>query len=163
MNRRQRGRAGPTLKTRRGDSGLASIELAILLPGFVLLILLAAYLGRQNVVRTSIDSAAQDAARAASEQRTYNDAQNAATAAARAALDAPGSLCLSGTVTATVQKPPDPFAVPAGTASTVFVTVICQVNFGDLAFPGLPVPTGNQTLTSTFSSPIDTYRFRSQT
>jgi Flp pilus assembly protein TadG len=148
---------------RASDSGLASIELAILIPGFVLLILLAAYFGRQNVVRTSIDSAAQDAARAASEQRSYDDAQTAATAAAKAALDAPGSLCLSGTVTATVKKPPDPFAVAVGTPSTVFVTVSCQVNFGDLAFPGLPIPTGNQTLSSTFASPVDTYRIRSET
>jgi Flp pilus assembly protein TadG len=142
------------------DTGLASIELVILLPAFVLLTMLAAYLGRDNVAWTSVDAAAQDAARAASEQRTFDDAQTAATAAVKAALNAPGSPCVPNTATATVNKPPDPFAAPVGKPSTVFVTVTCQVSLADLAFPGLPIP-GSQTVSSTFASPLDVYRFRS--
>jgi len=145
----------------RRDTGLASIELVILLPAFILLILLAVYFGRENVARTSVDAAAQDAARAASEQRTFTDAEAAAKAAAKAALGASDSPCVPGTTDATVQKPPDPFAVAIGKPSTVFVTVTCQVSLADLAFPGFPIPAGNQTLTSTFASPLDQYRVRS--
>jgi len=142
------------------DSGLASLELVILLPAFIILTLLAGYLGRLNVAHTAVDGAAQDAARAASVQRDLATAQTAAKAAAKAALDASDSPCVFGTADAAIQQPPDPFAVPLGTASNVVVTVTCKVDVSNLAFPGLPIPTGQQTVTSTFVSPIDIHRVR---
>jgi Flp pilus assembly protein TadG len=157
----------------RHDSGLASIELVILLPAFVLLVLLAAYLGRTNVAQSSIDSAAQDAARAASLQRNMTDALAAATQAATATLDAQAipalknttspSPCVPGTVTATITNttPTDPFQTPLGTPSRVDVKVSCTVYLANLVFPGLPI-SGNVAMTSTFSSPIDDYRVRTE-
>jgi Flp pilus assembly protein TadG len=145
---------------REDDSGLASIELVILLPAFILLLLLATYIGRMNNAQTAVDGAAQDAARAASEQRDLPDAQAAATAAAKAALVANGSLCTASTITATIRQPPDPFAVAIGTPSSVIIDVACTVNNADLAFPGLPIPAGQKKFTSTFTSPIDQHRVR---
>jgi Flp pilus assembly protein TadG len=142
------------------DAGLASLELVILLPAFIILTLLAGYLGRMNVARTAVDGAAQDAARAASVQRDLTTAETSAKAAAKAALDASDSPCVYGTADATIRQPPDPFAVALGTASSVVVTVTCKVDVSNLAFPGLPIPSGQQTLTSTFVSPIDTHRVR---
>jgi len=153
------------------DAGLASIELVILLPAFVLLVLLATYLGRTNLAQSSIDGAAQDAARAASLQRSEANAVAAAQQAAEATLDAEAVLgskasqspspCVPGTVTATITNatPTDPFQTPLGIPSRVDIKVSCTVYLSDLVFPGLPV-SGNVTMTSTFSSPIDDFRVR---
>jgi Flp pilus assembly protein TadG len=147
-------------RLRAGDAGLASLELVILLPAFIILTLLAGYLGRMNVAHTAVDGAAQDAARAASLQRDLATAETAATAAAKAALDAPDSPCVHGTANATIQQPPNPFAVALGQASNVVVTVTCKVDVSNLAFPGLPIPSGQVTVPSTFVSPIDIHRVR---
>jgi Flp pilus assembly protein TadG len=168
MTRRFRFEAATDNVPRRDehDSGLASIELVILLPAFVLLVLLATYLGRTNVAQSSIDGAAQDAARAASLQRNKDDALTAAQAAAKATLDPSpaaksASPCVPGTVTAAITNAgvTDPFATPLGTPARVDVKVSCTVYLSDLVFPGLPI-SGNVTKTSTFSSPIDDYRVR---
>jgi Flp pilus assembly protein TadG len=150
------------------DTGLASIELVILLPAFVLLVLLATYLGRTNLAQTSVDGAAQDAARAASLQRDHDHARTAAQAAAAAALNAKDSPCQFNTATATITNDTvghDPFATPLGTPSQVDVLVTCKLSVADLAFPGFPLPggaTGEITMTSTFASPIDEYRVRTE-
>jgi Flp pilus assembly protein TadG len=168
MTRRFRFKAviGNALRREQQDSGLASIELVILLPAFVLLVLLATYLGRTNVAQSSIDGAAQDAARAASLQRNKTDALTAAQTAAKATLDPDKtekspSPCVPGTVSATIANAgvTDPFETPLGTPSRVDVKVSCTVYIADLVFPGLPIH-GNVTMTSTFSSPIDDYRIR---
>jgi len=154
------------LRRDQHDSGLASIELVILLPAFVLLVLLATYLGRTNVAQSSIDGAAQDAARAASLQRNKTDALAAAQTAAKTTLDPDPtekspSPCVPGTVTATITNAAltDPFQTPLGTPARVDVKVSCTVYLSELVFPGLPI-SGNVTMTSTFSSPIDDYRVR---
>jgi len=173
MTRRFRFRAAidGLLRRDRHDSGLASIELVILLPAFVLLVLLATYLGRTNLAQSSIDSAAQDAARAASLQRSLPDALAAAQQAAVTTLDSEAipklkdngspSPCVPGTVTATIANAPlaDPFQTALGAPSRVDVKVSCTVYLSDLVFPGIPV-SGNVTMTSTFSSPVDDYRVR---
>jgi Flp pilus assembly protein TadG len=159
------------LRRDRHDSGLASIELVILLPAFVLLVLLATYLGRTNVAQSSIDAAAQDAARAASLKRSLPDALAAAQQAAVTTLDSEAipklknngspSPCVPGTVTAIITNatPTDPFTTGLGKLSRVDVKVTCSVYVADLVFPGLPIQ-GNKTMESTFSSPLDAYRVR---
>jgi len=154
---------------RERDSGLASIELVILLPAFVLLVLLATYLGRTDLAQSAVDGAAQDAARAASLQRNLADAQAAALQAAQGTLDttnaggqSTGSPCEPNTTTITITNATlayDPFAVPVGTPSKVDILVSCKVFLADLIFPGLPVQS-EVTISSAFTSPIDTYRLR---
>jgi Flp pilus assembly protein TadG len=144
------------------DSGLASIELVILLPAFVLLILLATYLGRTNVAQSSVDGAAQDAARAASLERDSTSAQAAALQAVQQNLETTGSPCEPTTATVTITNltaTSDPFDTPLGTPAQVDVLVTCKVYLADLIFPGLPIKS-EVTITSTFASPIDEYRLR---
>jgi Tfp pilus assembly protein FimT len=130
------------------------VELAILLPGFVYLIVLAVVTGRQVVAQGAIDLAAHDAARAASLSRTAAVAQTQARAAALDTLGQQGLACTSLTVTVNT----DGFAVPVGNPSSVSVTVVCQVSFADLAaLPGVP---GSRTLSASFVSPLDEYRGR---
>ncbi len=138
----------------RRDRGSISVELAILLPGFVYLIVLAVVTGRQVIAQGAIDLAAHDAARAASLSRTAPLAQSRAYAAALDTLAQQGLACASLTVTVNTAG----FAVPVGNPASVSVSVACQVSFTDLAaLPGVP---GNRTLTSAFVSPLDEYRSR---
>lgn len=158
------GRVTPGGRTVRRDSdaGLASIELVILLPAFALLVLLAIYLGRTNLAQSAVDGAAQDSARAASLERNLDDAQAAALKAAQATLNATGSPCEPNTASVTITNATpghDPFDVPLGQASEVDLMVTCKVFLADLVFPGLPIH-NEVSITSTFASPIDPYRLR---
>ncbi|HKT00085.1 MAG TPA: TadE/TadG family type IV pilus assembly protein [Rugosimonospora sp.] len=138
----------------RRDRGSISVELAILLPGFVYLIVLAVVTGRQVMAQGAIDLAAHDAARAASLSRTAPLAQTRARAAALDTLAQQGLACNQLTVTVNTAG----FAVPVGTPASVSVTVVCHVSFADLAaLPGVP---GGRTLTASFVSPLDEYRAR---
>jgi len=138
----------------RRDRGSISVELAILLPGFVYLIVLAVVTGRQVIAQGAIDLAAHDAARAASLSRTAAVAQSRADAAALDTLTQQGLACASLTVTVNTAG----FGVPVGNPASVTVTVVCQVSFADLAaLPGVP---GARTLTASFVSPLDQYRSR---
>jgi Flp pilus assembly protein TadG len=140
-------------QTRR-DRGSISVELAILLPGFIWLIALAVVTGRQVIAQGAIDLAAHDAARAASLSRTAALAQSRANTAAQDTLAQQGLACSTLTVTVNTGQ----FARPVGTPASVSVTVVCQVSFADLAaLPGVP---GGRTLTASFVSPLDQYRSR---
>lgn len=137
------------------DRGSISVELAILLPGFVYLIILAIVTGRQVIAQGAIDLAAHDAARAASLSRSAAVAQSRATAAAQDSLAQQGLACSALSVTVNTEQ----FARPVGTPATVSVTIACQLSFADLsALPGVP---GSRTLTASFVSPLDQYRPRS--
>jgi Flp pilus assembly protein TadG len=137
-----------------GSKGSISVELAILLPTFMSLIMLAAMLGRLTVDQTSVDLAAHDAARAASLSRTGIGADKAAQAAAKTTLDP--STCTSPLIVKL--DDPDVFKVPIGQPATVTYDVTCKVPLKDLAFLYLP---DSVTLTARFTSPLDTFRIRS--
>jgi hypothetical protein len=138
-----------------GDRGSLSIELAILLPAFLGLAVLATVLGRQAVAQTSVDLAAHDAARAASITRDDADATTAATTAAGDTLRDSSAGCTSYRVDL---AEPSGFAVPPGQPAVVTVTVTCTVSLTGLLPPGVP---DTRVLTSTFTSPLDLYRGRS--
>ncbi|TQS44450.1 TadE/TadG family type IV pilus assembly protein [Cryptosporangium phraense] len=139
---------------RAADEGSIAVEFAILVPAFVLLIAVAAVIGRQTVAQTAIEGAAHDAARAASISRTAATAQARGKAAANDVLDAQGLHCDPVTITVDTSQ----FARPVGQAAAVTAVVSCSVSFSDIAVPGLP---GNRTLSATFTSPLDIYRSRS--
>ncbi len=139
-----------------GDGGSLSIELAILLPGFLLMALLAVMFGRETLAQSAIDLAAHDAARAATVARSYHDASVAATAAARSTLSLSSTKCGSLTV---VVSPATAYTVPIGQPSNVTVTITCDVPLSDLA--PLPLPHKSVTITAQFASPLDQYRGRS--
>ncbi|QAY68766.1 TadE/TadG family type IV pilus assembly protein [Xylanimonas protaetiae] len=139
---------------RESERGSATIEAAILVPAFGLLVLLVVLGGRIALAHQVVQSAAADAARAASLERTTTTAHNAATDAATLTLAGQQLDCAHVDVTVEATG----FDAPPGAASTVTVTVSCAVDLADLtAIPGLP---GTRTVEATMTSPID--RWRSQ-
>lgn len=133
------------------ERGSATLELAVLAPGLLLLIALLALAGRHAVADGAVDQAAADAARAASLQRTPSAGREAALEVARASLTGQGLSCLS----TRVEVDSSGLRAPAGQSGRVTVTVTCPLKVADLP---LPIPT--TTITSSAVSPVDTYRER---
>jgi Flp pilus assembly protein TadG len=115
---------------------------------FVGLIIFA---GRVTIAHQAVESAANEAARAASIARTQGDAGRDATSSARTSLTNQKVNCRSVRVTVDVSD----FDQPVGTPGTVTATVTCRVDLSDVSVPGVP---GTKTVTATMSSPLDTYR-----
>lgn len=135
------------------DRGSAAIELAILVP--VVLVFLGGVIvaGRFSMARQATEAAAYNAARTASLARTGTTAARWGRDAAAESFASEGITCRTLTVTVDTSG----FAIPAGQPATVRVSLTCEAEFADIALPGLP---GTATLTSTFTSPLDTYRRR---
>jgi len=136
-----------------GERGSAAVELALLVPALVLMLGLVVAGGRLWFARTTVNEAAQSAARAASLSRTATQASGDGAAAARASLSTAGLRCLDPAVSVDTRA----FAVPVGQSATVTTRVTCQVPFADVLLPGLP---GSIKLDSSGASALDTYRSR---
>jgi len=142
-----------------GERGSASVEVAILLPAFILLMVVASFVGRVTIAQNAVDLAAHDAARAASIEREGDTAASVAVDTANDTLDELGVLCASRTVTPDVADAfaNDDFGPQEGAPPVVAVTVTCTLSFA--AFPLLDFDTAS--VTSTYTSPLDWYRGRS--
>ena len=138
----------------RGQAGSASIEAAIGVPAFLLLVGLGGFGGRTALAHQALESAAADAARTASIARSAHDARQGAITAATTSLANQDITCLRIDVAVDTRG----FSAPIGQDSTVEVTVACRLDLSDLAVPGVP---GSRTLRATISSPLDTFRTRS--
>jgi Flp pilus assembly protein TadG len=141
-------------RARRSDSGNAALELVILAPLLLALLSLVIAAGRTTVAQGSVDAAARDAARQASIALTPESAQTAGLVSARAALRRDGLDCSPAVVIDTRQFT----SVPVGRPAAITAVVSCAVPLANLALPGLP---GTARLSATFTSPLDTYRSRS--
>ena len=139
------GRALRRLRT--GEEGSVATELVLLTPLLILMLLFVVALGRTVSARLEVDGAAAQAARAASIARDPATATAMAEQAATTALGSDHVTCRSLTVTTDTAD-----FVPGG---QVAVTVTCTVDLADLL--GLRLP-ASQTLSSTATSVIDTYR-----
>ncbi|BBG20665.1 hypothetical protein RVR_P139 (plasmid) [Actinacidiphila reveromycinica] len=137
----------------RGDRGSEAIQAAIVTPLLIGFLCTAIAAGRLVISDGKIDSAAEDAARAASIERSAGAAQAAADTAAAKSLNDQGIKCASEHVAVDVGG----LNVPVGQVGYVHVTVRCTVNLSDLLLPGVP---GSKTLTSSFTSSVDAYRSR---
>jgi Flp pilus assembly protein TadG len=136
------------------DQGSAAIEAAVLAPAMLTLIGVAIVGGRIQVAGGAIETAAHDAARAASISRTADQARTAAHAAAHATLAQSGLHCARLTVTVDTSG----FAIPVGQPATVAADVTCRLDFSDLLpADGLP---GSTTVHARFTSVLDTFRTR---
>ena len=135
------------LRARSGDGGSAAAELVLFTPLLFVVLLLIVAAGRLVDARLQVDSAAMQAARAASLARDPATAAAQADATARAALAGEHITC-------------DPLAVSPDTGAfrpggLVTVQVTCTVSLAGLALLHVP---GSRTLTARFTSPIDVYR-----
>lgn len=143
-------------KARRayGQRGSAAIEVAILMPMFLVLFTGAVVLGRTANTISAVEAAAYDAARTASIARDAGTAQSQANATVWESLSEHNVSCVDGPL---VNVDTSGFATEVGTPASVTVTVTCQVTFTDIDLVGVPT---DQAVTATFVSPIDQYRTR---
>lgn len=135
------------------EGGSASLEAAIGVPAFLLLIGLILLAGRVELMHQAVQVVAADAARAASIARTAGEAQSAAAAAASTRADQANLNCVNLSVATDTSG----FAVAVGTPAVVTATVTCRVNLTGIDLPGL----GERDVAATMVSPLDTYRGRS--
>jgi Flp pilus assembly protein TadG len=140
------------MNPRRAERGLASVELVIVAPAFLLFVALLLFAGRVALAEQAVQAAAAEAARAASTARTAEQARAQATTWAQTSLDNQQLGCR----TQQVHVDTTGFAAPVGTPAQVAATVTCVLDLADLS---APVP-GSYTTTATMTSPLDTYRSR---
>ncbi|MEV0604630.1 TadE/TadG family type IV pilus assembly protein [Streptomyces sp. NPDC050315] len=145
-------RLHPLLASHR-ERGSFAVETAVLAPALIAVLLLMVAFGRVVDAEGAVDIAARAAARAASLERDAGTAQEQAQSAATGSLQGEGVTCQTSGVTVDTAG----FTTEVGTDATVTATVNCVANLSDIGLPGLP---GAKTLTSTWTSPIDTYRAR---
>ena len=129
------------------ERGSAAAELVLVTPFLFLLLLFAVAAGRLVQGKLDVDSAAQQAARAASEARTPAAASAQAQQVAQAALAGQSVTCDPAVITPELGD-----FTPGG---EVTVTVSCTVHLSGLGLLRIP---GSETITASASSPIDVYR-----
>jgi len=140
-------------RRRRDDRGSAAIEAAIGVPAFGLFVAMIIMGGRVEIAKQAVDSAAFEAARAASIERTQDEAIASGSSAAASSLRAQNLRCTSTGIAVNAAA----FNAPLGTTAQVTATVTCHVDLSDLTLPGVP---GQRVITATGSSPVDAYRER---
>jgi Flp pilus assembly protein TadG len=140
--------AGPRRwRGRDRERGSATAEAALATPLLILLALVAVGFGRTASTRIEVNSAARQAARAASLAPDPDTAAAHARATAQTALAEDKITCADLRVTVDTTD-----FTPGG---TVTVTITCTTRLTDVAMPGLP---GHATLQARFVSPVDVYR-----
>lgn len=129
------------------DRGSASLELVLLTPVLLVLLLFVVMGGRYAQARADVDSAARDAARAGSLERSSAAAIDAAEVAAARGLADRDIVCTDLDVRLDVTN-----FRPGG---DVEATVSCALDLSDLT--GLGVPS-SVSFESAFSEPVDVFR-----
>jgi Flp pilus assembly protein TadG len=137
----------------RDERGSAAVEITMVAPVLALFILVIIFGGRLALARQAVQSAAFDAARAASLARTQGEARTAASKTAAATLANQKLPC----TTTLLDLDTSGFTKPVGTPATVTVRLVCDVATGDLGLPGIAatVPVDAEA-----TSPLDSFRER---
>jgi Flp pilus assembly protein TadG len=133
------------------DAGSAALELVVLTPGLLALLLLVLAAGRISAATSQVDTAARDAARAASLERSLAAATTAARGTATASLAEQDVRCRHVTV-----RVAGNYAAPVGAPAAVRATVACTIDLSDL---GLPLPAA-KTVDANYTAVLDRYRGR---
>jgi len=132
----------------RGERGAVALELVVLTPVLVIALwLVGVFAMRMMLADAQVDSAARDAARAATIARTPRAAQAAAAEAAAATLAQAKPQCQA------VQTLTDTRDFEPG--GSVQVTVRCVLRLRDLGMLGLEA---TPTVSSTYLAPVDVFR-----
>jgi hypothetical protein len=137
-----------TRRRARGDEGWAVSEAVLLMPVALIAIGFLLVCARLALAQLSVSSAARDAARAASLERSYDAAATAAEASATSNL---GDACRGGTGHATIVSGEGSFE-PGG---IITVTVVCDADLTGVAIPGIPA---TSRITKSSTEVIDRYR-----
>lgn len=139
------------------DRGSAAVEMAVMMPLFVLLFTGVIVIGRTAGAVSAVEMAAFDAARTASLARDHDTAFRQATDSVHASLRRQGHGCVDPPQVQVTGVPDDPYAVPVGSPASVVVRVTCRVSYAGLTIPGLPT---DRVVSRYFVSPLDQYRTR---
>jgi Flp pilus assembly protein TadG len=141
---------------RDSEAGNAALELVILAPALLFIIGLIIALGRVSTAENAVSDAARDAARQASLQLNGSEASATGQASAQAALAQDGLHCAPQVFVDTTGANGIPgFQAQVGQPAVVTATVTCDVSLAQIIVPGLP---GSETITESFTSPLDPYR-----
>lgn len=127
-----------------GQRGSMAIEIVLLTPVLIAFTLLVVAGGRFVGRQGDVDSAARDAARAASTQRTADSATAVAREVAAAALP-DGAACQPAAVDTSNWAP----------GGSVGVTIVCRVSYSGLGLIGLP---GSARVQGSSVAPLDQFR-----
>jgi Flp pilus assembly protein TadG len=139
------------LSSNRGDRGVATTEMVIVMPVLICFLFLVIAAGRLTDAKSDVVGAASDAARVASLQQSAGAARIQAQAAATDTVSGENLNCKGGPQV-------DTHFLPAGQfvrGATVHVVVTCTVDTRDLTYIGLPV---RVTLVEEAWEPIDAHR-----
>ena len=140
-----------------GDSedGMSTIEAAVLAPVILVLMLCIVFLGRVTTTQQAVQRAARDAARAASQAITRDDAALAIDSVINDSLGANRQHCTIA--------PTDLSAIGEDTGAPgdwdlglIQVRLTCTIPTADLGLLGL----GTKTFTAIATEPVDTWRSR---
>lgn len=129
-------------------------ELVVCAPILAAFILLIVFGGRIALARQAVQTAAADAARAASIARTATNARTQAQQWATTSLTNQGIACRRLQIDVDTAG----FRRPAGTDATIEVRISCDLNTADLAaLPGIPA---SMPIDASMTSPLDKFRER---
>lgn len=131
----------------RSERGAAGLELAIVAPLMIALVLMIVGFGRMSLAKAEVNSAANEAARAASLERAPGAAAGVGEQAARRTLSDRGMSCAELSVNV------DTSSYAAGGSITASVT--CVTRLSDVAMIGMP---GSKTYRSSATVPIEQFR-----
>jgi hypothetical protein len=125
-----------------------ALELTLIAPVFFVMLALVLSYGRYASVTGLTESAARDAARAATQSRSLAEAEDRVDAITKDTLNAAPASCKSSG---------EGHLAGNGFAPGDFITVVvtCTIDYSDLGLPGAP---GAKKLTRQFTSPLDPYR-----
>lgn len=138
----------------RRERGSAALEMAVIMPLFVVLFTTAVVLGRVSHALSAVEMAAYDGARTASLARDGVTARDRAADTVGEHLSDEGYSCVDGPA---VSVDTTGFAAEVGTPASVTVTVTCRVTYADIDLLGVPA---DREITASFVSPLDQYRVR---
>lgn len=144
------------MKTERHERGMTTVEVAVLAPVIMVLLLFIVYLGRVATTEQKVQSAARDAARAATIALTRDAAALAVEATLTENLGAMRTGCLL--------TPLDLSAIALDNGDvgdwdlgTIQVRLTCTIPTADLGLLAFP---GTKTFTAVATEPVDAWRSR---
>ncbi|MCE1173828.1 MAG: pilus assembly protein [Propionibacteriales bacterium] len=133
--------------------GTLTVEFALLVPALVLFFGLAVGGARVWMARTTVETMAGAAARAAAMERTPDAAIAAAEHLGTLQATTSGLHCTSLRLRVDTAD----LALPVGTPGSISAGVDCEVPLGDVLVPGWP---GTVRISASASAPLDSYRGR---
>ena len=139
------------------DPGSVSLELVILAPVLITLMLLMFTFGVYADTESLVDQAARDGVRAATQSRSATEARGRIDDIVAQTMGESSTPCIGGPAVRWSTTSGDFMAtspISRGPMNMVQVTVSCTIDLGDAFF----LPLGRKTISSTFVSPLDTFR-----